>query len=79
MLFLPADLFWLEPVLIAAAMVFIVDLIGNQIAFSNRILNALVTSIIFAAVFGALTYFGYGSVRVHAQTTPAASAPAAKR
>jgi len=32
------------------------------VVFSNRYLSALVSSIVFAAVFGGLVYFGYGSV-----------------
>ena len=38
---------WLEPVLIGAVIVFILDLIGNLISFSNRVLNALATAIVF--------------------------------
>ncbi len=79
MMFLPPQYFWMEPVLIAAAVVFVVDLIGNNITFSNRTLNALVTAIIFAAIFGALSFYGYGSVRVDARTTPAANAPVTKK
>jgi hypothetical protein len=56
---------WLMPVLIAAIIVFIVDLIGNYIEFNNRILNALVQAVLFAIVFGALTaYFTIGEVSV---------------
>jgi hypothetical protein len=75
-MFLPPEYFWLEPVLIAAAIVFVIDLIGNLISFSNRFLNALVTAIVFAVIFGALVYFGYGRISLHVQTTPSASAPA---
>ena len=59
---LPAQYAWFEPVLIASIVVFVIDLIGNSITFSNRYLSALVSSIVFAAVFGGLVYFGYGSV-----------------
>jgi hypothetical protein len=38
---------WLMPVLIAAVIVFIVDLIGNYLEFNNRILNALVQAVLF--------------------------------
>lgn len=62
---------FLEPVLIAAAVVFVVDLIGNILSFSNRFLNALVTAILFAAIFGALSYYGYGGVHMD---LPSASA-----
>lgn len=54
--FLPAEYSWLQPVLIAAAVVFVVDLIGNVLSFSNRFVNALVTALVFAAIFGGLTY-----------------------
>ncbi|MBI1383926.1 MAG: hypothetical protein GC150_03325 [Rhizobiales bacterium] len=75
-MFLPAEYGWLEPVIIAAAVVFVIDLIGNSIAFGNKVLNALVTALIFAAVFGALTYYGYGRVSMSVQTTPSINAPA---
>jgi len=54
--FLPADYSWLQPVLIAAAVVFVIDLIGNILSFSNRFVNALVTAIVFLLIFGGLTY-----------------------
>ncbi len=57
---------WLEPVLIAAAVVFVVDLIGNMLTFSNRIVNALVTAILFAVIFGVLVKMGIGSVEMKA-------------
>ncbi|MEQ1578865.1 MAG: hypothetical protein ABL894_14605 [Hyphomicrobium sp.] len=55
----PADLAWLEPVLVASAIVFVVDLIGNMLSFSNRVVNALVTAVVFGAVFGGLSYVAY--------------------
>jgi len=58
-MFLPAEYAWLEPVLIAAAVVFVVDLIGNMISFSNRFLNALVTAVVFAVIFGSLTFVAH--------------------
>jgi hypothetical protein len=76
-MFLPPEYGWLEPVLIAAAVVFVVDLIGNILTFSNRFVNALVTAIVFAVIFGALTYYGYGRVDVAVSSTPDAAAPAA--
>ncbi|WP_291177969.1 hypothetical protein [Hyphomicrobium sp.] len=54
--FLPADFAWLQPVLIAAAVVFVIDLIGNLLSFSSRFVNALVTAIVFLIIFGGLTY-----------------------
>jgi hypothetical protein len=56
---------WLMPVLIAAIIVFIVDLAGNYLEFNNRILNALAQAVLFAIIFGALTaYFTLGEVSV---------------
>jgi hypothetical protein len=76
---LPAQYAWFEPVLIASIVVFVISWIGNILIFSNRFLNALATAIVFAGVFGAMTYYGYGGVRMTVQQTPDASAPGAKR
>jgi hypothetical protein len=75
-MFLPAQYLWLEPVIVAAVVVFVIDLIGNTISFSNRYLNALVTSVVFALVFGSLVYFGYGNITMSVSSTPSATAPA---
>lgn len=75
-MFLPVQYFWLEPVLIAAVVVFFVDWLSNNITFSSRIVNAFVTALIFALIFGVLTYFGYGNVQVTFTTTPSVTAPA---
>ena len=77
-MFLPPQYAWFEPVLIASAVVFIIDLVGNSITFSNRYVSALVSAIVFAVVFGGLVYFGYGSVSMSVKTTPSSSAPAQK-
>ena len=69
---------WIEPVLIGAIIVFVLDLIGNMISFSNRFLNALATAIVFFVVFGALLYSGAVKLDVHTVSAPAATtAPAA--
>jgi uncharacterized membrane protein len=73
---LPAQYAWFEPVLIATIVVFVIDLVGNSIGFGNRVLSAFMSAIVFALVFGALVYFGYGSVSMSVTTTPSASAPA---
>ena len=73
---LPAQYAWFQPVLIASIVVFIIDLLGDWIAFGNRYLNALVSAVLFALVFGALVYFGYGSVSMSVTTTPSPTAPA---
>jgi hypothetical protein len=75
---LPASYAWFEPVLIASIVVFIIDLVGNSITFSNRYISALVSAVVFAIVFGALVYFGYGNVSMSVTTTPSSSAPARK-
>ncbi len=70
------DLGWLQPVLIAAAVVFVLDLIGNMISFSNRVLNALTTAVVFAVLFSALIHAGI--VRLDVRAIPAdAATPAA--
>ena len=76
---LPAKYFWFEPVLLAAIVVFFVDLIGNFLFFGSRLVNALTTAIVFAALFGALVYFGYGNVSVTVNTSPSLTAPAKAR
>jgi hypothetical protein len=75
-MFLSAQFAWFEPVLIASIVVFVIDLIGSSIAFGNRFLGALISAILFAAVFGSLVYFGYGNVSMSVTTTPSATAPA---
>lgn len=67
--FLPDQYFWLQPVLIAVAIVFVVDLIGNLITFNNRILNALVTAVIFGILLGAVMYVGYADLRIQGVPT----------
>jgi hypothetical protein len=73
---LPPQYLWLEPVIIAAVVVFVIDLVGNAISFSNRFANALVTAVVFAIVFGTLVYFGYGNITMSVSSTPSATAPA---
>lgn len=75
-MFLPPEYFWLEPVLVAAIVVFVIDLIGNTLAFGSRVVNAFVTAVVFALVFGSLVYFGYGNISMTVSTVPSASAPA---
>ena len=73
---LPPEYFWLEPVIVAAIVVFVIDLIGNTLAFGSRVVNAFVTAVVFALVFGSLVYFGYGNISMTVSATPSASAPA---
>ncbi len=70
------NLGWLQPVLIGAVIVFLLDLIGNMISFSNRFLNALTTGIVFAVVFGALIQTGIVKLDVRTSTTTTVPAPA---
>ena len=74
-LFLPEDYLWLEPVVIATAIVFVVSLVGNLMSFDNRFVNAVVTAILFLVVFGAVTYLGYGTVEVVVPALPTGTAP----
>jgi hypothetical protein len=76
---LPPQYAWFEPVLVASIVVFIIDLIGNTITFGNRVVGALASAILFAAVFGALVYYGYGNVMMSVTTTPSTTAPAQTR
>jgi hypothetical protein len=77
MMLLPTEYAWFEPVLIAAIIVFVVDVIGSMIVFSRRpVLNALASAIVFAVIFGVLVYYGYGRVEMSVSTTPEPTAPA---
>jgi hypothetical protein len=49
----------LEQVLIAAVIVFVLNAVGSFIEFNNRFVNALVDTVLFAVVFGALVHFGF--------------------
>jgi hypothetical protein len=48
----------LAPVFIAAAIVFVINAVGSFIEFNNRFVNALVDTVLFAIVFGALVHLG---------------------
>lgn len=75
---LPPQYAWFEPVLIASIVVFVIDLIGNSITFSNRYVSALTTAIVFAVVFGLLTYFGAGNVSMSMKVPTGISSPPQK-
>jgi len=47
---------WFQMVLMAAAMVFVIDLVANIISFNNRFTSALVTAVVFAVLYGILFY-----------------------
>ena len=63
-MFLPEEYMWLEPVIVAAIIVFAVDLVGNSIAYGGRLVNAFTTAIVFLVVFAALAYFGLGKLEL---------------
>jgi hypothetical protein len=48
----------LMPVFVAAIIVFVINAVGSFIEFNNRFVNALVDTVLFAVVFGALVYLG---------------------
>jgi hypothetical protein len=48
----------LGPVIIAAAIVFVLNTAGSFIEFNNRFVNALVDTVLFAVVFGVLVSMG---------------------
>ena len=74
---LPAEYAWFEPVLFAALIVFVINVIGSMLVFSRRpVLNALASALLFALIFGILVFYGYGKVEMTVSTTPAPSAPA---
>ena len=66
----------LKPVLIAAVIVFVLNAAGSFIEFNNRFVNALVDTVLFLVVFGALVHFGYlhmdfpGAATAAATVTP---------
>ncbi|MBU2532455.1 MAG: hypothetical protein KKB37_06920 [Alphaproteobacteria bacterium] len=51
---------WMQMVGISAALVFIIDLVANMLAFNSRFVNALMTAIVFAVLFGGLMYLTGG-------------------
>jgi hypothetical protein len=49
----------MSTLIIAAAIVFVLNSAGSFIEFNNRFVNALVDTVLFAVVFGALLHFGF--------------------
>jgi len=47
---------WLQIILTAASLVFVLDLVANLISFRNRFVSALVTAGLFAVLFGLAIY-----------------------
>lgn len=51
---------WVQMVVMAALLVFVIDLVANFLSFSNRFTSALVTAIVFAILYGGLFYLTGG-------------------
>jgi hypothetical protein len=47
---------WVQMVLMAAGLVFVLDLIANFISFNSRFVSALITAVLFAVLFGVAVY-----------------------
>lgn len=47
---------FLLKILIGAGILFVIGYIGNMLSFSSRVMNAFVTAVVFALIYGAL-YF----------------------
>jgi hypothetical protein len=56
-------------VVMAASVVFVLDLVANFISFSNRFVSALVTAILFAVLFGVAVYSTGGLLTTASPTT----------
>lgn len=53
----PIETAFLYKVLVGAGVLFVIAYVGNLLTFSNRFVNALVTAILFGAIYFALIYF----------------------
>jgi len=56
-MFLPETLGWLEAILLASAIVFIISLLGNLLSFGGRVANAIVTAILFGVIMVGLVQY----------------------
>jgi hypothetical protein len=63
---------WLQMIVIAAVLVFVLDLAANFLSFSNRFASALTTAVLFAILFGFALYSSSGL-----STTPTTASPPA--
>ena len=74
---LPSEYIWFEPVLFAALIVLGINFLSGMLVFSRRpALNAFAAAFLFAVIFGALAYYGYGRVDMMVSTVPDPDAPA---
>jgi uncharacterized protein involved in cysteine biosynthesis len=65
---------WLQMILMAAGLVFVLDLVANFISFNNQFVSALTTAVLFVVLFGALLYSTGG---IPTATVPTTAPPAA--
>jgi hypothetical protein len=61
----PPEYAWLELIILGAVLVFVIDLVGNALYFRGRVLNAVVTALVFAVAFSFFLYFRFGSVTLN--------------
>lgn len=47
---------WIQMIAISAVLVFLIDLVANFLSFSNRFISALVTAVVFAALYVVAIY-----------------------
>lgn len=47
---------WVQMIAMSAVLVFVVDLVANMLSFSNRFVSALVTAVVFAALYVVAIY-----------------------
>lgn len=66
----------MSTLIIAAAIVFVLNSAGSFIEFNNRFVNALVDTVLFAVVFGALLHFGFLHMNFSGVTPPPVAAAA---
>ncbi len=63
---------WLQMIVMAAGLVFVLDLVANFISFGNRMVSAFVTAVLFAVIFGVAVYAaGYIPTTTAPVTAPA--------
>jgi hypothetical protein len=73
---LPSEYIWFEPVLFAALIILGINFLASMLVFSRRpVLNAFGSAFLFAVIFGALVYSGYGRVDMMVSTVPDPDAP----
>jgi ATP/ADP translocase len=61
----PPEYAWIEFIIMGAVLVFVIDLVGNVLYFRGRVVNALITALVFAVTFSFFLYFRFGSVTLN--------------